>query len=138
MNSCESLPPIAPLSASIAIAAYQFFCQQRRDLFMGRTKHHLALSAILETEQHRTIALNACGTTINWRHFPELFWLNNRHYHFLSADAIHLLTHDMRDFLDDAIAQRQKAIDAGSQLTDKASTCQEFRVAALRVAWSLT
>src|SRR5438128_337526 len=104
---------------------------------MRWTQHHFAVLTVLETEEHRPIALNASCATTSRAFFPDVLRLDYRHPNFLSARTIHLFAHDVLDLLQDTLAQRQVTIHACCQLTDKASTYQQFLVATLRVSWHL-
>src|ERR1019366_7337670 len=104
----------------------------------SRAKHHCMPFTIHEAKQDRAIAFNARWTSIHWTLIPDLLWLNDRHGNLLSACEIHLRAYNTRDILEHAIAERQKAINARGQLTNKTCAHQEFCVAAFGITWSFT
>src|SRR5690242_9490775 len=105
---------------------------------MRWAKCHITILAILERKQNRTVALSTSRTAVGRPLVPNVFRLNNRHRHFLSARTIHLFADDPLHLMQNAQAQWQVAIHTGGQLTNKASTHKQLLVDTLSISWCLT
>ena len=81
-------------------------------LFMRRSDNKLALMAILEAQQLRTILLAAT------RFLPQFKGLHCRHQHFEGTGAIHFIAHDRFHLAQGAKPQRRPGIYPGGQPTD--------------------
>ncbi|MNY16956.1 hypothetical protein D3C86_1502500 [compost metagenome] len=86
--------------------------QIRDDFFMRWAEHKRTFAAINKTQQFRAVLLPA--TTF----YPQVSRLNHRHRHLDRAGVVHLFTHDVFDFFQDAQAGRQPGIQPRGQLAD--------------------
>ena len=95
-------------------------------LFVGHGQRHVGALAVLEAEHLAADGVPAAAL------LPDLRRLQHRHEHLLAADAVHLLTDDLRDLLHDAPAGRQVHVDAGGELAHEAGADHELVAHGLR------
>ena len=82
----------------------------RDHLFIGGTKEHLALVAILDAQHLLAIGLIAAALA------PQISGLDDRHEQFHGARPVLLLAHDLLDLAQHPQAQRQPGVDTGGLL----------------------
>ncbi len=74
------------------------------DFFVRRAEHKRAIAAIDKTQQFRTVLLPAAAL------LPQFSRLNHWHRHLDSTGVVHLFTHDIFDFFQDAQAGWQPGV----------------------------
>ncbi len=83
----------------------EFITHQIGDnFFVGRAEYERTLATVDKTQQFRTVLFPT--TTL----LPQVGWLNDWHRHLDSTGVVHLFTHDVFDFFQDAQAGRQPGI----------------------------
>ena len=74
------------------------------NFFMSWAEYERTLATVNKTQQFRTVLFPT--TTL----LPQIGWLNHRHRHLDRTGVVHLFTHDVFDFFQDAHAGRQPGI----------------------------
>ncbi|CCJ85275.1 hypothetical protein BN133_1652 [Cronobacter dublinensis 582] len=74
------------------------------NFFMRRAENERAIAAIDNAQQLRAVLLPAAAL------LPQLSWLNDWHRHLDSTGVVHLFTHDVFDFFQDAQTSRQPGV----------------------------
>src|SRR5208283_5216329 len=100
------------------------------DFFMSHAQTKIGALAILEAKHvfaHRRPAS---------ARLPNFARIQRRQVEFL-ADLVHLLADDAHDLLGGAVAQEQKRVDAGAQLTDVSSADQQLVASDFGISRSL-
>ena len=85
-------------------------------LLAGRLNHKIAIMAILDTQQLRSVRLKTP------RLLPQFGWLHHRHAQFHGTGTIHLLAHDRLDLANHTQPHGHQGVNASAKLLDHAGT----------------
>ena len=111
----DLIPDLRKLLVAAQLAARDI----SHDLFVGHAEAEVAAVAVLEAKQVVAHDVPAAGF------LPHLGGVKAREIKFLSADGVHFLAHDLRDFEDRALRQIEVIINASGKLADVAGAQQE-------------
>ena len=111
---------VAVLGLDLVQGDGQVFDQKGEHLLVGGGQQVVGLVTVLETEDVVAVFLPAVGGLV------RLARQQSREVHFLSTDAVDLLTNDGFNLVEHLETQRQPGPDAGRSLADVAGTLQQF------------
>ncbi len=116
----------------LAIGANLPAHQIRHHLFMGHRQHQIAARPIAQPRHLGPDLIPAAGF------LPECSRVDHRHRHFLAADRVDFLPHQVLDLRQRAARQRQVAEEAGGKLPDEPGADQQFVAGTLRLGGTFT
>ncbi|MCY1404513.1 hypothetical protein D9M71_197220 [compost metagenome] len=90
------------------------------DFFVGRTDAELALMAILQAQQFRTVLLPAAGL------LPQFGGLHGGHQYFQRTSGVHFFADHRLDLAQHTQAHWQPGVEAGGELADHAGAQQQL------------
>ena len=111
---------VAVLGLDLVQGDGQVLDQKGEHLLVGGGQQVVGLVTVLETEDVVAVFLPAVGGLV------RLARQQSREVHFLSTDAVDLLTNDGFNLVEHLETQRQPGPDAGRSLADVAGTLQQF------------
>ncbi|MCY1397860.1 hypothetical protein D9M71_128800 [compost metagenome] len=94
--------------------------QVRDHFFVGRACAEVAVVAILQAQQFRTVLFPAP------RLLPQFGRLDARHQHFQGAGGVHFFAHDGFNLAHHTKAHRQPGVETGGELADHAGPQHEL------------
>ncbi len=98
---------LVPDLGELLVAAQLAARDGGHDLFVGHGEAEVAAEAILEAEEVVAHDVPAAGF------LPDFGRIQRGQVHFLPADGVHLLAHNLLDFEEGALCQKEIAVDAG-------------------------